>query len=623
MATPTGEQPGAARQPLTWVPHMKDGNRPADLSAQRREFMTGLSLALGAWLCPRAFAGTLGINVATDPMPRLLPSMPDRMARGPVKSDIMVRARDGIGLATDVYLPDGPGPFPAILTRLPYGKTESYCSMPVVADLWNRRGYAAVVQDVRGKWGSEGVFEPNLAHNEISDGHDTIDWIAKQSWSNGRVGMWGESYFGFTSWAGAVTRHPALVAIAPGDITVNRFKATFRGGALQLNTVGMWAIEMMAKQYQDVSKIDTWHLPLAEMGNAAGAPSSYFDAIIANPRMTEFWQARSLLRAFEDVRIPVLHWGGWYDCYLGPMMEDWRVFRQKNAGKQINHLFIGPSDHENSTDETLRAGLMPVAKEAADHRWATFAAFFDRYLSGVDPSFGRGGPIQYFVLGTNEWRNATSWPPTDARPARLFLRERAGLSAAPPGKEEATHFDYDPADPVAWTASVNCWSFAEGMGDRQSIEKRADVPTFTTAPLTAAVEITGPVKANLWVTSSAPVTDFVVALCDVFPDGRVNLIQDGILRTTEVPAFRADTPVKLEIDLWSTAYRVEAGHRLRVEVTSSDFNRYDRNPNTAAPFGREASPVVAQQHVLHDATRPSAIEFSVTAGAAALHSLGS
>ena len=595
---------------------MSQDKLPSSPHGPRRDFIRHVALSVGAmWLPSRlAVAAIPGIDLQGEPLKRLLSATPDRRARGPVHSDVMVRARDGIGLATDVYLPDGPGPFPTVLTRLPYGKTEPYCSMPVIADLWNRRGYAAVVQDVRGKWGSEGVFEPNLAHNEISDGYDTIDWIAKQPWSNGRVGMWGESYFGFTTWAGAVSRHPALVAIAPGDITVNRYKGTFRGGALQLNTVGVWAIELMARQYQDVSKLDTWHLPLADLANAAGVPSSYFDAIIANPHMSDFWAARSLLSAYETVTIPVLHWGGWYDCYLGPLVEDWRVFRKRNAGKEINHLFIGPWDHEGTPDTTHRAGLMPVPPTTEDHRWTTYAAFFDRYLGEVDSSFGNAGPVHYFMLGSNEWRNATAWPPADARSVRLYLRRAGVLSSAAPQAEQADHYAYDPANPVAWTTAINCWSFAEGMGDRQAIERRSDVLSYTTEALRTAVEIAGPLKARLWVTSSAPSTDFVAALCDVYPDGKVNLIQDGILRTVAEPAFRPNTPALVEIDLWSTAYRVAPGHRLRVEITSSDFNRYDRNPNTAAPFGHEATPVVAHQTVWHDSAHPSSIEFYVTAG---------
>lgn len=538
-------------------------------------------------------------------------SLPDRAGRGPVTSDVMIPMRDGVRLATDVYLPDGPGPFAAILTRLPYGKTEPYTVMPVIADYWNRRGYAAVVQDVRGKWGSEGVFEPNLNKNEVSDGYDTIDWIAKQPWSNGRVGMWGESYYGFTSWAGATSQHSALVAIAPGDITVDRVKATFRGGALQLNTVGLWAISMMAREYQDMSKLDTWHLPLADLGNAAGVPSSYFDSVIANPCMSPFWEERSLLAAYENVRIPVLHWGGWYDNYLGPLINDWRIFLEKNTGKSINHLFIGPWDHEGSPDLTHRAGLMPVREDTLEERWQVYAAFFDKYLGRFDDSFGSGGSVHYFVLGANEWRDATAWPPPEAKNSRLYLRAGSALDTARPGDEAPDTYDYDPANPVAWTVKADCWAIARHHEDRRPIEARPDVLSYTTPPLDKALEIAGPVRANLWVQSSAPATDFVAALCDVFPDGSVNLVQDGILRTSEVPGFTAGQPCAIEIDMWSTAYRVEAGHRLRLEVTSSDFNRYDRHPNTAAPFGHEATPAVAHQAVLHDAAHPSWVEFSV------------
>jgi putative CocE/NonD family hydrolase len=185
--------------------------------------------------------------------------------------------------------------------------------MPIIGAFYASKGYAFVAQDVRGKWGSEGRFDPNVGGIEIADGYDTIDWIANQDWSNGRVGMWGESYFGFTTYAGAVSLHEALVAIAPGDITLNRYRGTFRDGCLQLNTVGTWAISMMARRYQDLSSIDPWHLPLAQMANAAGIPSSYFDQVIANPVPSSFWEERSLLAGYDAIRIPVLHWDGCYD----------------------------------------------------------------------------------------------------------------------------------------------------------------------------------------------------------------------------------------------------------------------------------------------------------------------
>ncbi len=552
-------------------------------------------------------------------------STPDRASRGPVLSNVMVPARDGVRLATDVYLPAGDGPFPAILTRMPYGKTEAYCYMPVIADLWVRKGYAAVVQDVRGKWGSEGVFEPNMAANEINDGYDTIDWIARQPWSNGRVGMWGESYFGFTSYAGAVSRHPALAAVAPGDIMVSRYAGTFRNGALQLNTVGLWAIRMVAQQYQEVETIDLWHMPLAELGRAAGIPSPYFDAVIANPVWGSFWAARSLVEAFDLVRIPVLHWGGWYDNYLGPMIDDWRRMRELDPARH-HHLFIGPWDHEGTPDKVHRVGILPVADGTAAHRWDTYQAFFDRYLMGVENGFGSGGPVHYYVMGADTWRDAADWPPPGTVARRWYLRSGGSantldgdgvLSPEPPVDEPPDRYAYDPRDPVAWTLDVDCWSIAGEMGDRSEIERRRDVLVYTSATLDRPLEITGPITARLYASSDAVSTDFTVALCDVFPDGRVNTIQDGILRTTHrdpdrVPQLLAPGEVyALEIDLWSTSYLVVEGHCLRVEVSSSEFDRYDRNPNTGAPYGREANPAVARQAIYHDRVRPSSIDLPI------------
>lgn len=553
---------------------------------------------------------------------RIPSTTPDRSPRHTVLSDVMVAMGDGVRLACDVYLPEGDGPFPTVLIRMPYGKTEHYCYMTIIGPFYASKGYACVVQDVRGKWGSEGTFDPNVGAVEVSDGYDTIEWITKQDWSNGRVGMWGESYYGFTSYAGAVSRHPALVAVAPGDITLNRYPATFRSGCLQLNTVGTWAIEMMAQQYQDLSSIDPMHLPLADMANAAGIPSSYFDNIVANPVASPFWEERSLLAGYEAIRIPVLHWDGWYDNYLGFMLQDWQRLSKANAPKRHNHLLIGPWDHECSADKLGRAGIMAVTGEAFAHRWDHIIAFFDHYLMELDNGFGDDGPVHYFTLGTDEWHNAQTWPVPEADTQAWYLHgdgkanTAAGdgvLSREAPGEEPADRFVYDPANPINETLQMDCWALAGEMGDRSDVEARDDVLVYTSAPLEADMELTGPVTAELHTASSATDTDFTVVLCDVFPDGRVNKIQDGILRTGFRDPEKAPQPIEpdqiyaLGIDLWATSYRVAEGHRLRVEISSSDFNRYDRNPNTGTPFGRSPNTIKAEQTVHHDAQHPSHI----------------
>lgn len=571
-------------------------------------------------------AAEMDKKTAPPPFERIPTETPDRSSLGRVVSDQMIAMRDGVRLASDVYLPAGDGPFPAVLTRMPYGKTEPYCYMPIIGAFFASKGYAYVAQDVRGKWGSEGTFDPNVGGVEINDAYDTIDWIAGQDWSTGKAGMWGESYYGFTSYAGAVSRHPALVAIAPGDITLNRCKGTFRNGCLQMNTVGMWAVSMMAREYQDLSKIDPWHLPLAEMANAAGIPSSYFDQVIANPVPSPFWQERSLLAGYEAIKIPVLHWDGWYDNYLGPMLADWRVLADANGSARHNHVLIGPWDHECSADKLGRAGLMPVPASTFSHRWDHVAAFFDHYLMGLDNGFGADGPIHYFTLGADTWRDAGDWPLPGTDYQAWYLRGGGQantadgdgvLSPEPPGDEPTDRFVYDPDNPIAETLQMDCWSLAGGMGDRRSIEVRDDVLVYTSAPLDEPMELTGPVTATLHAASSATDTDFTVVLADVFPDGSVNMIQDGILRTGFRDPDKAPQPIEpgevyaLPIDLWATSYRLAAGHRLRVEVSSSDFNRYDRNPNTGDTYGHSATTIKAEQTIHHDAARPSHIVLPV------------
>ncbi|MBT6827553.1 MAG: CocE/NonD family hydrolase, partial [Rhodospirillales bacterium] len=399
----------------------------------------------------KSLAAEMAKKTTPPPFDRIPTTTPDRSSGHRVLSDIMVTMRDGTRLACDVYLPEGDGPFPAILTRIPYGKNEAYCYMNLIGAFFALKGYVSVVQDVRGKFGSEGEFEPNLGAVEIADGHDTIHWIAEQVWSNGRVGMWGESYYGFTSYAGAVSQHPALVAIAPGDITLNRYPATFRGGCLQLNTVGTWAIEMMAQEYQDLSTINPMHLPLAEMANAAGIPSSYFDQVIANPLPAPFWEERSLLAGYDAIRIPVLHWDGWYDNYLGYMLQDWRRLTDANTPKGHNHLMVGPWDHECSADKLGRAGLMPVTDTVFAHRWDHFIAFFDHYLMELDNGFGDAGPVHYFTLGADQWLDAEDWPPPGVDFQPWYLRSDGQLSQQSPGEEAADQFTYDPEVPISET----------------------------------------------------------------------------------------------------------------------------------------------------------------------------
>jgi putative CocE/NonD family hydrolase len=291
-----------------------------------------------------------------------------------------------------------------------------------------------------------------------------------------------------------------------------------------------------------------------------------------------------------------------------------------NATERHNHVLIGPWDHECSADKLGRAGLIPVPGAAFAHRWDHYAAFFDRYLMQLDNGFGAAGPIHYFTLGADRWRDAEDWPLPGTDFQTWHLRSGGLLAPEAPGEEAPDRFVYDPANPIAATLQMDCWAIAGAMGDRRDIQARDDVLVYTSQPLEAPMELTGPITAKLHAASSATDTDFTVVLGDVFPDGRVNMIQDGILRTGFRDPDKVPQPIEpgrvyaLDIDLWATSYLVGAGHRLCVEISSSDFNRYDRNPNTGAPFGHSATTIAAEQTVHHSAVHPSHIVLPVIAG---------
>lgn len=546
---------------------------------------------------------------------------PDRFDRVIVEIDHRVPMRDSIRLATDVYRPDADGPFPAVLIRLPYGKTEPVCAMPLIARYWARKGYACVVQDVRGKWGSEGTFVPAMGQTEVDDGYDTIDWIARQGFSNGRVGMYGESYYGFTSYAGAVGGHPALKCIAPGNISVDRFRNIYRGGVFQFNTMGNWALSMDVGTIRDVRAIDPWHLPLKDIPKAAGIEGRYYNDLITHTRRGPFWEARSLLAAHERVNVPLLCWTGWYDTFLGQQLDDWAIISRRNPH---SHLFIGPWDHEGSFDQIDRIGGIETGTHG-EHRWDTYQAFFDHYLMGIENGFDKRPPVEVFTLGRG-WQFLSAWPPEGPAPAALHLSSGGHaatlsgdgrLTYDPPQQEPPDTYDYDPADPVADTVAESCWGIARALGDRTSIENRRDVLVYTTEPLPADVEVTGPIKATLYAASSATDTDYWVGLVDVREDGYATLVQDGIIRASardgqgSAPPLVPGQPTRFDIDLWATSVVFRKGHRIRVEVTSSAFNKFARNTNSGEALADASRIVVARQTIYHDRDHPSCIHLPI------------
>ncbi len=541
---------------------------------------------------------------AAHPDPMVIRSTTrDRFDEVEVRTDVVARMRDGIQLVADLYLPRGAGPVPAIAIRLPYGKQTPYMGMALTGGFFARKGYACVVQDVRGKFASGGVFEPGL--HEIEDGYDTVDWIAAQPWCDGRVGLWGESYYGATSYAAAISGHAAIRAIAPGDIGLDRRRSWFRGGALQLNTTGYWAMAMDAQAYADVSRIDPYHLPLIEMARAAGLDGSFFRRLLDAVDDDAWWDARGLASRAADVRVPLLSWAGWYDNFLGQQLDDFALIAATHPAPETMHLMVGPWDHEGSSGHADRAACLPVPDTTA-HRWDAFQAFFDRYLRGDENGFGADGRVDLFALGPNRWWRTTAWPPPESTPTPLYLRAGGRLDAEPPAMPEPPGtYRYDPLDPVDETVGANCWAMAATHVDRRRLDGRADVLRYLSEPLADDLELVGPIVVELHAATSAVDTDFTAALCHVMRDGTVNTIQDGILRARYRhglgrPALvEPGAIVAYAIDLFATSYVVPAGDRLRLDVSSSCFDRYDRNPNTGEAHGVARTPIVAEQAVHH------------------------
>ncbi len=555
-----------------------------------------------------------------------------------VELDVPVPMRDGVTLRANVYRPPD-GRWPVLLTRLPYGKDLPLGGAGLDAVQAAKRGYVVIVQDTRGRFASEGEWRP--FEPEADDGFDTVEWAAGLPYADGQVGMFGVSYFGFTQWAAATRQPPALKAIAP-RITwsdpLNGF--AFRGGALELGTPAHWGLQMGFDQF---AKEHRGNLPaigaafvgltreldaLASQGYTS-LPLSQFGPLRRHPVLSRFFEqvARPLDREFLDpvtitgkhdrVQAPSLNVGGWYDIFLADTITN---FREMSKLGRPTKLLIGPWTHLDSRmpvgelnfGYASQSGFINLQSDMdrLQLRW------FDHWLKGIDTGMLAEPPIKIFVMGANVWRDEQEWPLARAVPTPYYLHADAALRPdVPPASSAPDRFVYDPSDPVPTHGGALLMSpeFATGPRDQRAIEARADVLTYTSDVLERDLEVTGPITVSLWACSSAPDTDFVARLVDVYPDGRAYNLTDGILRARYRRGYSSEAllqpgvPERFDIDLWATSNVFRAGHRVRLQVTSSNFPRWDRNPNTGHPFGSDGPDdlCTAEQTILHDAEHPS------------------
>ncbi|MEZ0090999.1 CocE/NonD family hydrolase [Streptacidiphilus sp. EB129] len=563
------------------------------------------------------------------PFKELPSATPERFPKARALRGAMVAMRDGVELFTDVYLPaDRTGApiaaaAPAMLIRVPYGTREAYTYMPAVGRYWARRGYACVVQDVRGRFGSQGTWVP-FAH-EADDGYDTIDWVAGQRWCDGRVAMTGESYFAFTQWAAAAAQHPALTCIAPGDMGLDLHTLLYEGGALCLGSTALWACDQAGSGYLNWHRFDSEHLPVRDMAQAAGLPSALYRDAVDHPARDAFWQETDFRHLLDTIEVPAMVWGGWYDNLLPATLQTWDALEQRRPEpdrRADRRLVLGPTDHETSCDFDGTVGRIPVP--AQPRSWDRVLEFTDAVLDGQE----LGPRVRAYITGADRWHHSDSWPPPEARTHRLYLHADRTLSTETPaagkpgqlsgsGDGQAAEFTYDPADPVRSWQGKDLWAITRHLDDRRPLHQRPDILLYRTAPLGAPIEVLGQVTARLSVRTSAPDTDFTVALIDIAADGHAQLVQEGILRLSHRDPAHAPQNAEpgelyaIDVEVGATGHHFAPGHRIGIEISSSAFDRWDRNPNTGHPQGTGTTWQTARQTLHHHDAAPSRIDLPV------------
>jgi uncharacterized protein len=533
--------------------------------------------------------------------------------RLPVKHlQVPVAMRDGVRLSANVFLPSENARVPAILVRTPYGKgldiTPHY-------QAFVERGYAVVVQDVRGRYESEGAFLPLT--QEPMDGDDTLNWIARQPWSDGKIGMMGGSYAGIVQWKAALRNNPHLKAIFPVvsgyDDYRDRYYST--GGALKLgNRLGWMSENMRAPGYHpDFAKF-VLHLPVRSADVIAlGWTSPMYREVMAHPAFDSFWRGISTREQINKISIPVFSIGGWYDNFVQSDLEAYSALRKRSG---LSRIVVGPWAHNMSSPfEGVDFGPeSPVAVRGLQLEW------FDQWLMGKDSKLLSKPPVKIFVMGANKWRDERAWPPEEARPVMWYLEGAGALTDKPARKPAADQYVFDPYDPVPTRGGAVCCNpkiFPWGPLDQRPVEQRKDVLVYSSKPLKHNVEVIGPVQAILYVATSARDTDFTAKLVDVFPDGYARNLTDGILRlryrnSLEKPELAKPGEIyRVTVDAGVTSNVFLKGHRIRLEISSSNFPRFDRNPNTGGVVADAIKLNKASQTVYHSREHPSCMVLMV------------
>ena len=562
-----------------------------------------------------------------------------------VEKAVMVPMRDGVRMATDIYRPkDMTGALPTILIRTPYNKSANP-NGDASAQFFASHGYGVVVQDVRGKFASEGQFR--VYEGDMTDWTDAFDWIDAQSWSTGRIGTYGCSYLGEGQIVAAQQRNvhhvAAIVQAAGGNLgRVGRrrqFWGSVEGGAFSISINFGWmpVYASVDKGARPMPKVDLASyfltLPVIDMPDRAGSPSWDWHNFLERSPDDQWWDARGYLTDKDSVGIAALHVSSWFDMAEEALTEA-EIFRRNGVNERARtgqYAIISPTTHcssERAGVETRVGDLM--VGDARLHYFETYLAWFDRWLRGNEHALDSLPRVQYYVIGRNEWKKSDVWPVKGMREIPYFLRSDGNantlngtgrLSLTAPTREKADTFTYDPGNPVpSRGGSICCTGNPKdqpGSYDNADIEQRPDVLVYTGDALREGMELTGPIRAVVHLSSRAPDTDVTVKLLDVFPDGRAMNMQEGITRVRYRDGFdkarmmQPDKVYEVPVDLHATSWYLPAGHKLRVEISSSDFPRFDRNLNTGGRNYDETTFRPAVNSVHHSSVYSSRIVLPV------------
>lgn len=556
-----------------------------------------------------------------------------------VERNVAMKTRDGVTVRADVYRPAAQGTYPVLLQRTPYDKTNT-------SDFGRKgaaRGYIVVIQDVRGRYASEGEWY--TFKHEMEDGWDTVEWAAALPGSNGKVGMFGGSYVGATQMLAAIARPPHLKGICP-VVTASNYHEnwTYQGGAFEQWFNESWTSSLAQDTFNRAIKQDTNALvgsavlPLKEYpifnitaprdgAYLTHVLAPYFGDWLAHPLYDEYWKQWSIEENYQNIDVPALTITAWYDVFQGGSLRNYLGLKA-HAGNETaragQKLLVAIGGHAGHGHKIGAVDFGPASEEFDENN--VTLDWYDYLFLGKQNQFAGDTPVRIFVMGKNEWRDEKAWPLEQAQARKYFLHSSGnansvvgdgGLSVVTPRADAEDSYVYDPANPVPTVGGPLCCDSVHilvGPQNQQQVELRKDVLVYSTPALDQDLEITGPITLDLYASTSAADTDFTGKLVDVSPDGTAINLTEGILRARfRESTLGAPKPVKpgqvyeYRIDLWSTSNVFLKGHKIRLEVSSSNFPRFDRNLNTGKDAATDATMVKATNTIYHDQQHPSAL----------------